>query len=111
MIGKKIVSKENVPLFKVKEMLTERNKDGELSYEQQQAFDYSKKFTKVTPVKGEKLLKELQSIEGLDEDFMVKAMDVLPSDIEEARLILHKGMDITDDTLNQVVAITSKYVK
>ena len=87
MIGKKLVSSENMPLFKVKEILAERNKDGELTYEQQHAFDYSKKFSKITPEKGEKLQKELLEIEGLDEDFMTKAIDVLPQDVETAKLI------------------------
>ena len=44
MIGKKLVSQKNVPLFEMKEILAERSKEGELNYEQQQAFDYSKKF-------------------------------------------------------------------
>lgn len=110
MIGKKVISEENVPLFKVKEVLAERNKEGELSYEQQAAFDYSKKFTKLTPVKGEKLLKELKEIEGLDEDLVTKLVDIVPFDLETARLILHKG-DLDEDKLKQVVDITSKYVK
>ena len=110
MIGKKVVSQESVPLFRVKEVLAERNKEGELNYEQQQAFDYSKKFTKVTPAKGEKLLKDLKAIDGLDEDFIVKAIDVLPSDIEAVRLVAGKT-SIGEEKLKQVVELTSKYAK
>src|SRR3989344_1879707 len=111
MIGKKVISSQNSPLFEVKEVLSERNKDGELTYEQQHALDYSKKFTKVTPAKGEKLLKELREIEGLDEDFITKAIDILPIDMETARLISYKGSAITDDKIKQVVELTSKYAK
>jgi len=111
MIGKKIISARNSPLYDVKEVLTERNKEGELTYEQQHAFEYAKKFAKVTPAKGEKLLKDLKEIEGLDEDFITKAIDVLPADIETARLILYKGSAMADDKLKQVVEITSKYAK
>jgi len=110
MIGKKVISVKNVPLFEVKEVLGERNKEGELNYEQQHAFDYSKKFAKLTPAKGAKMLKELQAIEGLDEDFIIKVIDVLPQDIDIARLILYKG-NLSDDTLKQVVDISSKYAK
>ncbi len=111
MIGKKVVSMQNVALFEVKETLTERNKEGELTYEQQQAFDYAKKFCKITPAKGEKLLKELKEIEGLDEDFVTKAVDMLPQDIDTARLISYKGSAITDERLKQVVELTAKYAK
>ncbi|HLC79266.1 MAG TPA: RNA polymerase Rpb4 family protein [archaeon] len=111
MIGKKVVLSENVPLFQVKEILTERNKEGELRYEQQQAFDYAKKFAKITQAKGEKLVAELKKIEGLDEDFITKAVDIMPADIESARLISYKGNAITDEKLKQVVEAISKYSK
>src|SRR3989338_8780042 len=103
MIGKKLISSKNAPLYEVKEILSDRNKEGELTYEQTQAFDYSKKFSKITPAKGEKLREELQAIEGLDEDFVTKAIDVLPTDVNTARLILYKGTNVSDDTLKQVV--------
>ena len=112
MIGKKMISEKFVPLFEVKELLSIRNKEDELTYEQQQAFDYSKKFAKITPAKGTKLLKELQAIEDLDEDFIVKAIDVLPKDVDSARLIFYKTSDSFDEEkLKQVVAVTSKYAK
>jgi len=112
MIGKQIVSEENVPLFKVKEILTERNKEGELSYEQQQAFDYSKKFTKLTLVKGEKLLVALKNIDGLTQDLIVKLVDVLPTDIETMQLVLYKSDCTIDDTkIKEILEIISKYVK
>ncbi len=110
MIGKKLLSAQNAPLFEVKELLSERHKEGELTYEQQAALDYSKKFSKVTPAKGEKLLKELRELD-LDEDFITKAIDILPSDAETAKLIPYKGSGITDDKIKQVVEITSKYAK
>ena len=110
MIGKKIVSTRNVTLVDVKETLTERNKEGELRYEQQQAFDYSKKFAKLTPAKAEKLLKELKEIEGLDEDFITKTVDILPQTIEVARLISAKGT-VSDDKLKQIVELAIKYAK
>ncbi len=112
MIGKRQVSARDVPLFEVKEILAERNKEGDLTYEQQQAFDYAKKFAKVTPAKGGKLLSELQAIDGLDDDFITKAIDVLPADLNTAKLILYKGgAVVSDETLKQVVDIVSKYAK
>lgn len=112
MIGKKQVMARNVPLFEVKEILAERNKEGELTYEQQQAFDYSKKFAKVTPAKSSKLLEELKAIDGLDEDFITKAIDIMPSDVNAARLILYKGGTVIgDDKLKEVVELVAKYAK
>lgn len=112
MIGKKVVVARNVPLYEVKEILGERHKEGELTYEQQQASDYSKKFAKVTPAKGDKLRSELQAIDGLDDDFITKAMDILPADLNTAKLILYKGGTvISDDKVQQAVDVISKYAK
>ncbi|HDY72654.1 MAG TPA: DNA-directed RNA polymerase subunit F [bacterium] len=110
MIGKKIIVENNVPLHEVKTILSERNKDGELSYEQQAAFDYSKKFAKITPAKGEKLLKGLQSIEGLTEDLITKITDLVPADLESVQLILYKS-ELGDDIAKQILEVTSKYAK
>ncbi|HZX19463.1 MAG TPA: DNA-directed RNA polymerase subunit F [archaeon] len=110
MIGKKIIEQKNIPLYEIKEVLAERNKEGELRYEQQAAFDYSKKFAKVTPAKGEKLFKDLQAIEGLDDEYIVKAIDLLPMDLETARLINPKG-DISEEKLKEIVELTSKQAK
>ncbi|VVB99464.1 Uncharacterised protein [uncultured archaeon] len=112
MIGKKHISAKNAPLYEVKEILSERNKEGDLTYEQQQAFDYSKKFSKITPAKGEKLREDLQSIDGLDDDLITKAVDILPADLNTAKLILYKGgPQVSDETLKQVVETVSKYTK
>ena len=110
MIGKKLLSSQNSPLFEVREILSERNKEGELTYEQQHALDYAKKFAKLTLAKGEKLLNELKEL-GLDEDFITKAVDILPADAEIAKLIPYKGSAITDGQIKQVVELTSKYAK
>ncbi len=107
MIGKKIVSSMNLPLFEVNELLSARHKEGELTYEQQHALDYSKKFSKITPAKGEKLTKELREL-GLDEDSVTKIVDILPQDLETARLIVYKSAGISEEKLKQAVELVSK---
>lgn len=111
MIGKKLILQKNAALYEVKEILSERSKLGELRYEQTQALDYSKKFAKLTPLKGEKMKEELLAIEGLDEDFISKALDILPTDMEAAKLVSSKPLAVSEDQLKQVVEIASKYAK
>lgn len=111
MIGKKVISSQNANLSEVKEILSERQKQGDLTYEQQQAFDYSKKFSKLAHSKAEKLAEELKQIEGLDEDFITKALDVLPTDLDTAKLVSYKSGTVTEDKLKQVVELASKYAK
>ena len=111
MIGKKLITQRNAPLFEVKEILTERSKEGELRYEQTHALEYSKKFAKITPSKAEKMREELSKIEGLDDDFISKALDILPTDIETAKLLSYKAGAVSEDALKQTVEIATKYAK
>ncbi len=111
MIGKKLISSKPLPLYEVKNILSEMAKNGELRYEQAQSLEYAKKFCKLTESKGEKLKKELSEIQGLDEDFICKVLDILPPDIETARLINPKQGSISEESLKQVVEVVSKYIK
>ncbi|MEM4256867.1 MAG: RNA polymerase Rpb4 family protein [Candidatus Diapherotrites archaeon] len=111
MIGKKLISIKPLSLFEVKEILSERAKQGELRYEQAQALEYAKKFSKLAPSKAEKLKQELSTIQGLDEDFICKVLDILPPDIETAKLISVKQGSVSEESLKQVVEVVAKYLK
>jgi DNA-directed RNA polymerase subunit F len=111
MIGKKLESVEQVPVFQVKEILKERSSLGELTYEQNLAYEYSKKFSKVTKAKGEKLLKELTAVEELDKKLVIKIVDILPADKDDLQLLLPKGTSIDDAKAEEILEIVSKYIK
>jgi DNA-directed RNA polymerase subunit F len=113
MIGKENLGQKPVTLVTVKEILKERNADAdtELSYEQKTAFDYSKKFAKLTKAKHEKILAELKAIEGLEEDFAVKLIDVMPEDFEVVKVLAHKSSKASEDDLKQAFEVVKKYLK
>ncbi|MBN2127779.1 MAG: DNA-directed RNA polymerase subunit F [Candidatus Diapherotrites archaeon] len=111
MIGRKINSKQPIALFELKELLTERSAEGELTFEQQTAFDYAKKFTVLTKAKSEKLVTELKKIEGLSDDLIVKIVDLVPETKEELNLILSKGNDLTDSQTEAILQLIQKYAK
>jgi DNA-directed RNA polymerase subunit F len=61
---REIIKEEEVPLPQVKKLLEQRQKDGELSYLQRLTYDYTVKFSKLSPDKAEVLLKRLKE-EGI----------------------------------------------
>ncbi len=111
MIGRKINSKEPIALFELKELLSERSKEGELTFEQQAALDYSKKFSPLTKSKSEKLLNELKKIDGVSLDLIVKIVDLLPQTDEELQLILSKGTSLNEFQSKNILQLTQKYKK
>ena len=110
MIGKKVIESKGLSLPIVGEMLKERKREGEeLSYEQQQTLKYTQKYSKLTNAKAEKLMSDLQGIEGLTDEFRVKVIDVLPDNMDTLKLLVIKGKNVSQDKLDQILEIAKKY--
>jgi|SRR3989344_560132 len=112
MIGKKINSVENLPLYDVKDMLKERlaekGKDDKISYELESANEYVKKFAKITSAKGKKLLAEIKKIEGVPEELAIKITDMLPENDAEFQLLIPKNISLDDQTKSQILELIKK---
>jgi len=110
MLGKKLESSKPVPIFEVKEMLKEREADGELTYEQTLANDYVKKFSKLTKAKGIKLIEELTPLVE-DQELAVKIADIMPAELERLKLLIPKGMKVEEAKLKEIFELVLKYAK
>jgi DNA-directed RNA polymerase subunit F len=111
MIGKKINSVQEIPFFEVKELMKERSAEGDMNYEQGLAYDYIKKFSKVSKVKGEKMLAELREVEGMSDSLAISIINLLPSDIDVLRLILPKDSPFSEEQLKKIIEVSVKYSK
>lgn len=100
---------DDLSLAEVKKILTEKAKDKELNYEQKMALDHAKQFAKLTPLKAEKLKKELMEIE-LPNEVATKIVDILPNAIE-LDLIAEKNKAITDENKEKILTLVNKYKK
>ncbi len=112
MIGNTINSAESLPLYDVNDMLKERfaekEKDDKISYELESANEYVKKFAKITPAKGKKLLAELKKIEGVPEELAIKITDMLPENDAELQLLIPKNINLDDQTKSQMLELIKK---
>lgn len=108
MIGEKILEQRPASLKEVEELLAERKKEKELTYEQDLTLKYAKKFSKLTTAKYKKIVKDLSSVEGLTDDLIVKIIDIVPADKNILDLLFEKH-SVSDETKKQILEITSKY--
>jgi len=111
MIGKKINSVQEVPVFEVKEILKERSKDGDLNYEQNLTYEYSKKFSKLTKANGDKMLSELRVIEGMTDSFAISIVNIVPADLDILNLLVPKGSSFNEESLKKILSIVNKHKK
>lgn len=108
MIGKQLLEKKSVGLFKVHDLLNKRKQEGELTYEQNTTFEYSKKFVKLASAKAGKLNKALLEMDGMTEDAAIKIVDILPEDMETLKLCLSKEAKLKEDSLSQILELVKQ---
>lgn len=111
MMVEKKISEKPVTLTEIREMLSERKKDKELSYEQDLALKYAKRFAKLSLSQAEKAREELSKIGKLDEFSIVKIIDVLPQSREILELVIPKNIAVDADDAEKILDVTKKYAK
>jgi DNA-directed RNA polymerase subunit F len=103
MIGKKLLASKPITLAEVKDYLKDRSEQSELTYEQNLTNEYVKKFAKLAKTKAAKLLEELKAIEGMNEELAVKVVDLMPQSLDILRLVVPKGVKVSDEGLQAVL--------
>lgn len=109
MIGKEILSHKPVPLCEVADLLSEREKEGELGFEQKGALDYASKFRHLSKDKCEDLISKLLELPFMSENMAIKLVDTLPKTEEEVILVFgQEKKDITKGQVKEVMEILEK---
>jgi len=108
-MDEKVLSSKPVSLVKVKEMLKELSKEGELTYEQSLTLKYADKFSKISRTKIEKLIEELMKTDEMTEGLAIKIADLLPQNEEILSLIIGKNIKISDEDLQKMVNLVKSY--
>lgn len=106
-----IVSEDLIPNVKAKEFLEEREKEGELKYEQKNSLEILRKIIKVNSKSLNELIDDLKKIEKLRDRHIISIVNFLPEDKEDLRAVLHKEYSsLTDEEIDQVLKTVKKYI-
>ena len=110
MIGEKMEEKP-ITLAEMKEILSERKKGRELTYEQDLALQYAKRFAKLSKAQAEKLAEELSKNAKLDSFTIAKIVDILPKNKETLELLLSKNISLEASETEEILNASKKYFK
>lgn len=103
--------KKILTLAEVKDILAERQGDGELTPEQKLALEHSRKFSRVDSKKARKLVKELLELGFVSEVNAVKIADVMPSTADDVRLIFSKERaSVEKKDIEKILSVVEKYL-
>jgi len=112
MIGKKLLSKEPLPLSEVEEIIKKQEKAGELTYEQNLTKDYCKKFNKLKKAEVKALVKTLAALDNVDEKNAVILANLMPLKAEEIQLIFAKEhFIISEAEIKSILEALDKFRK
>ena len=107
-----IKNEQPAPAALVKKLLSKREKEKELAYEQKVTLDHLKKFCTLSEKAADELLEELQGVEKLNDRQKVNIVNLLPQDLDELRLIFaNERLDLSDSDKKKILEAVKKATK
>jgi len=105
----KIIEEHPITLTEAKLVLSKREKEGELEYEQRITLDYLRKFAKLSKKDIESARSELSKIDGLREHHIVCILNTLPEDEEDIKAVFMKErITLNESQIKDILGILAK---
>lgn len=103
--------KKYLTLAEVKDVISDRQDEGELTAEQKLALEHSQKFARVDTKKAKKLVKELLELGFVSEVNAVKITDIMPTHADDVRLIFSKERaSVEKKDIEKILSVVEKYL-
>lgn len=95
-----------------KKLLDAKEKESkeELGYEQKNALEHLRKFSKLSEKKGKDMLEELGKIGRLKESQKINIVNMLPNDMDDLKVLFaNEIITLSDEDKKKVLAIVKKF--
>jgi len=105
------VDDEQIILWaQAKKILADLEKDRTLGYEQKNALEQLKKFSKIPKKDVEELKTKLGKIEKLKEKHIIALINMLPRDADEVKLLFaNEPINLSEDERKKIASITKSF--
>ncbi len=99
-----IKSEKPMQFSEVKQVLSKREEQAELGYEQKITLAYLKSVYKAAPTKVAKAFTELKSIEKLSEKQITSILNFLPEDLDDMRVLFsNERVDLSPEEKQKIL--------
>lgn len=103
--------KKVATLAEIRDILLERQEQGELTPEQKLALEHSQKFARIDGKKSRKLVKELIELGFVSEINAVKLADSMPDHADDVRALFAKERATLDKKdVEKILSVVGKYL-
>ncbi len=106
---KEIISEEEVTLSQVKKLLTQRGKEGELSFQQSITLEHAGSFARMAPAVSVKVVEKLIKSFGFTRAQAVQIVNIAPTTLEELKSILsQRSTSLSEEKMIEIVDLVIK---
>lgn len=98
-------------IAEVKDMLDEYRESHTLNPIQNLVLAHSTLFTKLDSINTQKLINKLMTLDFMTEIMAVKIADIMPTHVDEIRMLFAKERILTEEEMKKVVTIVDEYRK
>lgn len=110
MISMKVKEEKFISWSNARKILEKKGKEKELGYEQKNALEFLRKFSKLTDKKASEMAGELSKITRLKEKHAIMVMDMMPRKDDEIRVLFSQEIiSLTEDDKKKILSIVKKY--
>ncbi|MBU1135527.1 MAG: hypothetical protein KKG13_03355 [Nanoarchaeota archaeon] len=105
-----IVDEKVVSWAEAKKILEKKSKEKELGYEQKNALDHLKKFSKLSIKNEENIIESLKKIDKLKDRQIILLVNTLPETQEDVKILFsNEVINLSEDESKKVVSVIKKF--
>ena len=106
------IKEKPLTLPEVRELMQKRQKESELSYDQQNTLDYAQQFAYIPEKKAKELSKGLNALGYLSVEQVALLVNMLPQKTQEIKTILAvspEAESVTDEQVKELTTLIKKF--
>ena len=105
-----VKEEKEITWAEAKKLLGSREKEKELGYEQKNALEHLRKFSKLSEKKVKEMFEELGKIERLKDRQKINIINMLPQDMDDLRVLFaNEVMSLSDENKKKILSIVKKF--
>ncbi|MBM3304311.1 MAG: hypothetical protein FJY76_04370 [Candidatus Aenigmarchaeota archaeon] len=105
-----IVEEKYVDWHEARKIMEKKAKESEPGYEQKNALEHLKKFSKLTDKDAKAMFGELAKMEKLKDRQIIAVMNMMPKDMDELRVLFaNEIVSLTEEQKKDILSVVKKY--
>jgi DNA-directed RNA polymerase subunit F len=106
----RIIDTKPIAMPEAKEVMSKREKEKELNYEQKVALDHLKTFTKLKESDAKKMIEELSKTLRMSPETVAQIINIMPKTPDEVRLVFaREKFSLKEEELKSILEVVKKY--